>query len=78
MAYSQLFHVPVSMHGRCHILLWLSEFSDAILICFTLPRYIIFTEVSHIQPEDSPIFFIEGILFFYLFKVMDHETFQVV
>ena len=27
------------MHGRCHILLWLNEFSVVAISCFTLSRY---------------------------------------
>ena len=50
--YSQLFHV---VHGRCHDLPRLTEFSGFILKYFTLSRWTVLTEVSLLQPEDSHI-----------------------
>ena len=54
----QLLHVPyvrVSMHGRCHVWPWSSEYSGVVLSCFTLSRLTIFTDVSLLvpEPEDS-------------------------
>ena len=44
-----------SMHGCCYVWPCLTEFSGVVLNCFTLPRWTIFTEVLHIEVEDSPI-----------------------
>ena len=55
---------PSAHPDRCAILrsmgaamfcLWLTEFSGAVLSCFTLSRYTFVTEGPHIQPESSPI-----------------------
>ena len=40
--YSHVFHVPVSLHTRCHIWPWLSEFSGVALSCFPLSRLTVF------------------------------------
>ena len=39
------------------------EFSSVALGCFTLSRYTAFTEVSPIQPEDSPISLFKAIVY---------------
>ena len=36
-------------------MLWLNEFSVVVVSCLTLSRQTIWTEVSSVQPEDSPI-----------------------
>ena len=38
-----------SMHERCHVCPWLTEFSGTVLSCFTLSRQTIFTEISPIN-----------------------------
>ena len=56
--YSHVFHVPVSLHTRCHIWPWLSEFSGVALSCFPLSRLTVFP--GHIAHETGrpvePIF----------------------
>ena len=45
----------ISMHGCCHDLPWLNEFSGVVLRCFTLSRHSSWTEVLFIQAEVSRI-----------------------
>ena len=63
MEFTTFFTCRVSMHGRCQGLLWLSEFSDVVLSCFTLSHYTIFTEISPLQPEESLIPLFKAIVY---------------
>ena len=51
------------MHGRCHVLPWLIEFSGVVLSRCTLSRYTVVAEVSPIQLEDSPIPLFKAIVY---------------
>ena len=61
--YSQLFHFCVLLHGCCHVLCWLSEFSGVVLDCFMFIRPTVCTEVSLTHPEGSLITFVQGHFF---------------
>lgn len=57
--------------GAATFLSWLTEFSGVVFNWFTLSRFTVFTEVSVIKPEDSPLPVFKAIC---LFKTIDQET----
>ena len=57
----------------CHVLLWMTEFCDAIVSCFTLSRYTVFYGNIALTAGRLDHTIVQGNC---LFKIMSQETCQ--